>query len=46
MLFGTFINGVGGWIRYAGGSNYIVALVGQSLVALSQTFILFTPMSK
>eukprot|EP00835_Amoeboradix_gromovi_P005622 NODE_547_length_6851_cov_0.322867.p1 type:complete len:421 gc:universal NODE_547_length_6851_cov_0.322867:5329-6591(+) len=40
ILLGVLLNFLGAWIRYIAGKNYFVALFGQILAAIAQTFAL------
>jgi hypothetical protein len=40
------INAVGGWIRYAAGDSYGMALAGQYIASSAQNVVLFMPVCK
>ncbi len=43
MITGTFLNSIGSWIRVLAGKNFWVAMIGQEINALSQIWVLQTP---
>lgn len=43
MITSTFLNAIGSWIRYIAGRNFCLAMIGQEIDALSQIWVLQTP---
>jgi hypothetical protein len=43
MILSSFLNAIGSWIRYAAGKNFLIAIFGQELNAISQIWVLETP---
>jgi hypothetical protein len=45
LKFGSLLNALGAWVRYAAFKNYPLALFGQILIALASNVIMSAPNS-